>query len=64
MAEDKETISKSHFDPESPTKFIIHGFIDTPLSNWVSQMKDELIARGEKINVIIVDWSGGSLPVS
>lgn len=44
------------------TKFIIHGFIDTPLSNWVSDMRDELIIRGS-LNVIVVDWAGGSLPL-
>jgi len=31
----EKTIQKSNFDPKKPTKFIIHGFIDTPLSNWV-----------------------------
>jgi pancreatic triacylglycerol lipase len=30
-----QTISKSNFDPRKETKIIIHGFIDTPLSNWV-----------------------------
>lgn len=44
------------------TKFIIHGFIDTPLSNWVSDLRDELIIRGS-LNVIVVDWAGGSLPL-
>lgn len=34
--QDEETIEKSNLDPKKPTKFIIHGFIDTPLSNWVS----------------------------
>lgn len=50
-ADDPETIKRSHFNPKWPTKFIIHGFIDTPLSNWVSEMRDELIHRGE-LNVI------------
>lgn len=31
-----KTILKSNFSPRRPTKMIIHGFIDTPLSNWVS----------------------------
>lgn len=30
-----KTIKKSHFDGKKETKFIVHGFIDTPLSNWV-----------------------------
>lgn len=62
VAEDKDAIKKSNFNPKWPTKFIIHGFIDTPLSNWVSEMRDELIAR-KSLNVIVVDWAGGSLPL-
>lgn len=31
-----DSIEKSNMDIEKKTKFIIHGFIDTPLSNWVS----------------------------
>lgn len=62
IADEGDSIAKSNFNPEWETKFIIHGFIDTPLSNWVSEMRDELIARG-KLNVIVVDWAGGSLPL-
>lgn len=60
--QDEETIEKSNLDPKKPTKFIIHGFIDTPLSNWVGDMRDELI-KAEDMNVIVVDWAGGSLPL-
>lgn len=42
-AEDKESITGSNFKANRQTKFIIHGFIDTPLSNWVSEMKNELL---------------------
>ncbi|KAF4517604.1 hypothetical protein B566_EDAN008595 [Ephemera danica] len=34
-AQNDKTIRKSNFDVKKPTKMIIHGFIDTPLSNWV-----------------------------
>lgn len=34
VSKDK-SIEHSNFDPKRKTKFIIHGFIDTPLSNWV-----------------------------
>lgn len=61
-ADDDDSIKKSNFNHTFPTKFIIHGFIDTPLSNWVSEMRDELITRGN-MNVIVVDWAGGSLPL-
>lgn len=62
VADDKEAIKKTNFNPKWMTKFIIHGFIDTPLSNWVSEMRDELIVR-KNLNVIVVDWAGGSLPL-
>jgi len=45
-AEAKESISGSNFKADRRrTTFIIHGFIDTPLSNWVSEMKTELLKR-------------------
>ncbi|XP_037029466.1 pancreatic triacylglycerol lipase-like [Bradysia coprophila] len=61
-SDDKNSIKNSNFNPNWMTKFIIHGFIDTPLSNWVSDMRDELIILGS-LNVIVVDWAGGSLPL-
>ncbi|XP_048522431.1 pancreatic triacylglycerol lipase isoform X2 [Dendroctonus ponderosae] len=57
-----DSIEKSNLDVEKKTKFIIHGFIDTPLSNWVKDMRDELL-KAEDLNVIVVDWAGGSLPL-
>lgn len=61
-AQDDKSINRSNFDPKKKTKFIIHGFIDTPLSNWVGDMRDELI-KADDMNVIVVDWAGGSLPL-
>ncbi|XP_057318075.1 pancreatic triacylglycerol lipase-like [Microplitis mediator] len=57
-----KSIKRSNFDPKRKTKFIIHGFIDTPLSNWVKEMRNELLQHGD-YNIIIVDWAGGSLPL-
>ncbi|KAJ8959849.1 hypothetical protein NQ318_011582 [Aromia moschata] len=57
-----QSIEKSNLDIKKKMKFIIHGFIDTPLSNWVGDMRDELL-RAQDMNVIIVDWAGGSLPL-
>nr|KAF7412973.1 hypothetical protein H0235_012824 [Vespula pensylvanica] len=61
VAKDK-SIKYSNFDPKRKTKFIIHGFIDTPLSSWVKEMRNELLKHGD-YNVIVVDWAGGSLPL-
>jgi pancreatic triacylglycerol lipase len=67
VAEDKDSILNSNFRADRQTKFIIHGFIDTPLSNWVSEMKNELLEYSRQnqigMSVIVVDWAGGSLPL-
>ncbi|KAJ8984765.1 hypothetical protein NQ317_012128 [Molorchus minor] len=57
-----QTIERSNLDIKKGIKFIIHGFIDTPLSNWVGDMRDELL-KAYDVNVIVVDWAGGSLPL-
>ncbi|XP_050314359.1 pancreatic triacylglycerol lipase-like [Anthonomus grandis grandis] len=57
-----ESIDKSSMNVDKKIKFIIHGFIDTPLSNWVKDMRTELL-KAEDLNVIVVDWAGGSLPL-
>lgn len=61
-ASDYNSIAASNFDPNLPTKFIIHGFIDSAQMRWVLEMRDELLKR-EAMNVILVDWSGGSRPL-
>lgn len=62
IAQKNWTIENSNFDPRKETKVIIHGFIDTPLSSWVKEMKRELLKHADW-NVIVVDWAGGSLPL-
>ncbi|XP_018561128.1 pancreatic triacylglycerol lipase [Anoplophora glabripennis] len=57
-----QSIERSNLDIKKKIKFIIHGFIDTPLSNWVRDMRDELL-KSNDLNVIVVDWAGGSLPL-
>ncbi|XP_057336467.1 pancreatic lipase-related protein 2-like [Microplitis mediator] len=57
----KNSSSKgSSFDPKRETKFIIHGFIDTPQNDWIKDLKNELLQHDD-YNIIIVDWAGGSL---
>ncbi|KAK9878125.1 hypothetical protein WA026_021142 [Henosepilachna vigintioctopunctata] len=57
-----ESLTDTIFQSEKKTKVIIHGFIDTILANWVKDMKDELL-KHDDVNVILVDWAGGSLPL-
>ncbi|XP_034230218.1 pancreatic triacylglycerol lipase-like [Thrips palmi] len=60
--QNEKTMLKSNFDPKKETKIIIHGFIDTPLSSWVKEMRRELLKNSDW-NVVVVDWAGGSLPL-
>lgn len=48
-AKDK-SIKRSNFDKKRNTKFIIHGFIDTPLSNWVKVLLKIKINKLKKRN--------------
>nr|CAD7259584.1 unnamed protein product [Timema shepardi] len=47
-----QTIRKSYFDPKKETKLIIHGFIDTPLSTWVKEMRRDLLKHADW-NVVV-----------
>ena len=47
----------TNFDSTNPTKFIIHGFMDSiKITGWTQTMKNELLKKAD-FNVIIVDWS-------
>jgi pimeloyl-ACP methyl ester carboxylesterase len=47
---------------KKPTKFLIHGFLDSPtLTTLWHDLKNELLQHGD-YNVVIVDWSNGNLP--
>lgn len=48
----EKTIQKSNLDPKKPTKFIIHGFIDTPLSNWV-KVRTLLFNNSNKNDIVL-----------
>ena len=54
------SIKNSHFNGSNPTKFIVHGFVDSQdLGPYMKEMKDQFLAVYDD-NVIIVDWSGGN----
>lgn len=52
-------ITETTYNPENPTKFIIHGFLDDQNSTWIKDMTRGLLHHGD-YNVFTVDWSGGS----
>jgi len=55
-------IKSSGFVPKRQTKIIIHGFLDYGDVDWIKAMVRALVTK-ENVNVIIVDWRGGSLPM-
>nr|AWF73662.1 pancreatic triacylglycerol lipase [Eriocheir sinensis] len=50
----------SSFNPERPTKFVIHGFLNGRDMPWLEELIDALLEVGD-YNAIYVDWTGGSL---
>ncbi|PRD35114.1 UNVERIFIED_CONTAM: Pnlip [Trichonephila clavipes] len=62
IVSDPTTFTESNFNKENPTKFIVHGFMDSELYGpWMLEMKDEFLMHGD-YNIIVVDWSGGNKP--
>jgi len=53
------SLRQSNFNPDLPTKFIIHGFDSSGLQEWINRMKNDLL-DAEDCNVIVVDWQKGA----
>ncbi|XP_055857489.1 pancreatic triacylglycerol lipase-like [Episyrphus balteatus] len=53
---EKSNISQSFFNPDHPTKIIIHGYNSNMFLDMLFEMKDEYLQKGE-YNIIYVDWS-------
>ncbi|CAL4217380.1 unnamed protein product [Meganyctiphanes norvegica] len=53
------TFDGTGFDASKPTKFIIHGFVQTGNANWLTEMAQEMLDYGD-YNVFRVNWEGGS----
>lgn len=49
-----------NFLSNTATKLIIHGFLQNSIKPWIITMKNEILSK-ENVNVIIVDWSKGSI---
>lgn len=60
-AEDEKSLLSSPLNPNTTTRFIVHGFIDNRYyTSWQDNLKDELLL-GNKGNVILVDWRCGNI---
>ena len=60
--ENRKSVKNSGFNPKRPTKIIIHGFLDHGDVSWIREMSSALLSADD-VNVLIVDWRGGSLPL-
>ncbi|XP_053953126.1 phospholipase A1-like [Anastrepha ludens] len=58
ISESASSIQSSNFDPSNPTRFVIHGWIQSYTSGMNKDIRAAWLARG-KYNVIVVDWARG-----
>lgn len=59
------SIKNSSFDPNTPTRFIIHGFLEG--QNSISGLDTETVRallNSYDFNVIYVDWSAGAQTIN
>lgn len=56
-----DSLVSSHFDPQHPTRVIIHDWRDNGQSEVNTKIRDAYHQKGE-FNVIVVDWSVKSSP--
>ncbi|PVD23638.1 hypothetical protein C0Q70_16911 [Pomacea canaliculata] len=56
---DTTGLARSTFNASRPSKFIVHGFLESFLATWMPDMKDALLRQGD-YNVVLVDWGSGS----
>ncbi|CAL4244012.1 unnamed protein product, partial [Meganyctiphanes norvegica] len=59
VADKPSTFDGTGFDASKPTKFIIHGFIQTGDETWLKEMAQEMLDYGD-YNVFRVNWGDGS----
>jgi len=63
-ANQHNTLTSSNFNPQLETKFIVHGFTSSNVTDWIPSMVRELLHyytyHHQGVNVIVVDWSQGA----
>ncbi|XP_046392727.1 pancreatic triacylglycerol lipase-like isoform X2 [Ischnura elegans] len=58
---DPTSIFRSNLVAKHKTFFISHGYLETAAKPWVQRMVAELLRKSD-VNVVTVDWVGGSGP--
>ncbi|CAK9822180.1 Pancreatic triacylglycerol lipase (Fragment) [Anthophora retusa] len=58
--DDVETLKKSYFDPKKETKFVTHGWINSPNSQACTLVVEAFMEHGD-YNIIVIDWSSISV---
>lgn len=56
ISDSAKSIQKSYFNPDHPTKFIIHGFIQRKGSGMNKKIRNSFLGN-EECNVVVVDWA-------
>ncbi|XP_053959303.1 phospholipase A1 VesT1.02-like [Anastrepha ludens] len=56
VTDDTESLQKSHFNKNNPTKIIIHGWQSNAKSDLITLIRDAYLSKGD-YNIIAVDWS-------
>ncbi|CAC5399111.1 PNLIP [Mytilus coruscus] len=56
---DPQSVQQSGYDSTKPLKVLIHGYMSQGDADWVINMKDALLQKGD-FNVMTVDWRIGA----
>jgi hypothetical protein len=57
---DTVSLKNYNFTTVGPTKILIHGWTDNGNGSWIQDIRRNYLMTGN-YNIIIVDWSAGSL---
>ncbi|KAK3091087.1 hypothetical protein FSP39_017022 [Pinctada imbricata] len=57
--DDVRGLTRSQYDGNRKTVFIIHGFLQSGMVDWTITLANEILKK-DQANVIIVDWGHGS----
>ncbi|XP_012941117.1 pancreatic triacylglycerol lipase [Aplysia californica] len=58
--DDASSLTSAHFSGSKPTKFVIHGFGGSISNQWMVDIKNALLDKGD-YNVVLVGWAKGAV---
>jgi len=54
----RKSVQASNFNPSKPTRFVIHGWVQSHTAEMYLDVRDAWLSKGD-FNIIIVDWARG-----